>query len=115
MIERLRLFGKAYTVELQSESQLETKYQGRIDYQKCLITILAGLASDASKETLLHEIVHALEHELQLNLSEQQVGALSVGLWAACQANPTEMRWVLGLDSPTVPAEKKTAGKNPRG
>lgn len=100
MINELHIFGKLYTVKESPDCGLDPRLQGAINYQKATITIGADLAEGVKQETVLHEIVHGIEHEMQLELTEKQVGALSVGIWAFVQANPEQAQWIFGLPGP---------------
>ena len=46
------------------------------------------LETPEAPETLLHEVIHSLDHAMRLDFSEETVGRLSRGLWAVIQDNP---------------------------
>lgn len=61
------------------------------------LRVLDRLPDDGARETLLHEVLHALDHALALDLDEGQITRLAAGLFALGQGDPTATRWMLGL------------------
>lgn len=97
MISEIFVFGKRFSVEEVQPGRLAFEEQGSINYGKAEIGLDADVSDHEKRETLLHEVLHAIDHALQLGLNEAQVGALSVGLWAFVQANPQAAAWILNL------------------
>lgn len=80
----LDLLGKRWAVSFKKDS----KNFGTCDHAKCVINLTTTQGAENMKDTLLHEIVHALETEGQLKMSERQVRILSTLLLAALRQNP---------------------------
>ena len=46
------------------------------------------------KDTLLHEVIHAIDYAVKTKLSEEQVSALATGLYAVFSDNPNFLEWL---------------------
>ena len=46
------------------------------------------------KDTLLHEVVHAIDDTLALGMTEEQVHALGAGLYQVLSENKQLTRWL---------------------
>ena len=67
-------------------------------YDSCLINIRNGQRPVGERNTLLHEIVHMLDHSLfGMELSEKQVTVLTNGLMAVIEDNPEVAKYIIGL------------------
>ena len=53
-----------------------------------MITISRDASVQMQKETLLHEILHAIEHQSGLDIPEAVISALSVGIFGVMRDNP---------------------------
>ncbi len=98
MIDAIRILGRRYTLKLVPKSALEPRLVGAVDHASGEIEICESLAPDMRRETVLHEVLHAIEHIMGLENDERHVIAVSAALWAIAQANPEAMRWMLGLE-----------------
>lgn len=90
MIETIRILGKTYSVSLDEDM---SNY-GECNYKKQTITYSPRQHDDQLKDTLLHEIIHAVDHAVHLELSEKQVHALAGGLYAVLKDNPELSKWL---------------------
>ena len=95
--KKVKILGKRYRIDTVPNSNLDPRNQGHILHTTGRITLLDGMAPDATRETLLHECIHSIVDNLQLGLEEKQVGALSAGLYALAKESPRQVRWMLGL------------------
>lgn len=98
MVEKLRILGKTYQVQEVEPAGLDN--QGCIGEhcpKELKIWIRKGLAPDQARETLLHEAVHGLDVALCTHLTEEQVCALSTGLFAMARESPEAVKYMLGL------------------
>lgn len=75
---RLFIAGHWYKVTLKKSLKDENgqDLEGQVDNAKNMIRIVRGLCKSRKKEVLLHEAVHAISYNLNLNLTEKQVEAL---------------------------------------
>lgn len=70
------------------------------------ISVLKGLPTETEQETFLHEVIHAVEEQLSLGMTENQVYALACGLYAVYKNNLKPLRNYLknGFRSATTQA-----------
>ncbi len=59
------------------------------------IVIKACLKPDSMRETLLHEVVHAIDEAMQIKLSEKQVTQLARGLFGVLCDSPELKKFLL--------------------
>ena len=86
---KLRVDGEDWTIEKHSNG-MDSSFLGRTFRHEHLIT----LNKDAKgiESTLLHEIVHAIDINKNLELTDQQVRSLSSGLYAVIVENNPDFR-----------------------
>ena len=80
MIGNLNILGVQYTVATADACSLPVDYQGLCDSNSATITLRARMAHDVERQVLLHEIIHAIDIALGMNLSEMQVSNIGAGL-----------------------------------
>lgn len=68
---------------------------GLFDSSQKIISIAAGQTHDDERETVLHEILHALEVQMDAKIPERCVTQLAVGLYAALKDNPKLVTYLL--------------------
>ena len=61
---------------------------GQCDSQSGTILIDVTYFPSSQRETLFHEAIHAVDHLMRINLTEEQVQALGVGLLNLIDDNP---------------------------
>lgn len=82
----IRVFGKKHSVIWECDNLGDAS--GEINFGPCVISIAGKIADDEAKETLLHELIHAVEHQLGIDIPEQKLRGFSVGLFAVMRDNP---------------------------
>jgi hypothetical protein len=87
-MDSLRILGKTWQVERVYEGPMQTTSFGQSHDTKCLIRIKDGQHPDQEADTLLHEIIHALDFTVYIDLDERQTHALAAGLLAVFRDNP---------------------------
>jgi hypothetical protein len=87
----MKILGKEYNIIMVSDYNLLTDKLGLIDYATNTIYLKDNPNEEIMKETLLHEVIHGIEFALGLNLTEQQVTALSSGLYAVVKENGSDI------------------------
>jgi hypothetical protein len=83
--EKIRILGKSYGVQI---------VQGLENCGECVdskqtIRVQAGMPHGLERDTVLHEIIHALDYGMHLSMTERQVSALAAGLVAVLVDNPS--------------------------
>lgn len=90
----VRVFGKTYSISKLSDSVGDNEF-GQANYLTQTIAYNPRLGHDEVRDTLLHEILHCVDHAIQTNLSESQVHALASGVYALIKDNPQFFEWVV--------------------
>lgn len=60
----------------------QQEYMGRVSYQELKLQVKTGRAPSQMAETFLHEVVHAIDGDRRLELTEHQVDQIAAGLLA---------------------------------
>lgn len=87
MIDSLTLFGKSIKVRTLSKSRMPDAL-GLCLYDVQEIRIRRGMPRETAIDTLIHECVHMIDHEMMIGLSEEQVTKLGTGLAHLLLSNP---------------------------
>jgi len=78
----ITILGKPYKLlELSEVESLGN--MGTTRRAKQIIHVDKELAKDQYSETILHEIIHVIDEELNLGLDEQTIARLAVGIYSA--------------------------------
>lgn len=85
--EKLKILGKPFQVKWVSEG-LDAELVGECDSDKQVISIRDGQPLEQSQDTLLHEVIHAIDEAVDAGLKESQVKRLATGLLAVLKENP---------------------------
>lgn len=85
------VLGERYKVRLRRQKD---KAYGRCYCQEGLIELDPRQSPDKMRDTLLHEVVHAIDSVDSLKLSEHQVRRMATGLRAVFTANPKFAKFV---------------------
>ena len=87
----LRILGKTWEVAEAPEDFTDSGSCSR-DYQKIVVSTAQPI--DNVKDTLLHEVLHAVDYCMATKLTEDQVAALATGLLAVFLDNPELMEFL---------------------
>lgn len=95
--KRLTLIGKRHRIEWDCDLREgdDVLISGYFHLSKKLIQIAGGQTHDDERETLLHEILHALEVQMDAEIPEPKLRQLAVGLYAALKDNPKLVTYLL--------------------
>jgi hypothetical protein len=93
---RLSILGKPYKVEfvpiehigLRDNAEDNDPGMGRTSPENQEIFIRTGQPLESEQDTVLHEVIHAVDETLGLQLNEYQVTVLATGLLAVLKDNP---------------------------
>ena len=88
-LKTLKILGKVYDVEyvLPAEPLVDSGKVGRCDWATGKIHIIAGLKDDVLLDVLLHEILHAINQEMDCHLEEEHINRIAAGLQAVLTDN----------------------------
>ena len=99
--KKIRILGKDWTVEHDENLIPEKASDGRcyIGHAKIAYTTVDDEGKPLNpamvKDTVIHEIVHAIEETAGISLKERQVLGLGGGLYALIKENPGLILWIL--------------------
>lgn len=92
--QRVKIVGKNYSVVVVDKVDEEDSL-GDSDEPSQQITIRRCQHFEAAKDTVLHEIVHAIDHAMGMDLAEQQVVGIAAGVLQVLRENPKLARFLL--------------------
>ena len=84
----VRVQGKQFKIEYQKESTMPDGALGLTKYMNLSILVQTDLPPSLEQEVVFHEIMHAIEKSLDLELTEHQVEVLSCGWIQVLRDNP---------------------------
>lgn len=76
---KFKLFGQEWTIRIGTDLELDTDL-GRCVVDDNLILLNIDQSEASLKHTLAHEVIHSIEQKLHLNMTEQQVDLIALGL-----------------------------------
>jgi hypothetical protein len=93
----IQVGGKAWTIkEVTTDNDLETPSMfGRCRPELQTIYYLKDCTEDGARDTVLHELIHALDWHAQLKLKEKQVHVLASLLVECMWDNPELFVWLM--------------------
>lgn len=90
----VRVFGRNYSLNYVPE-YMGLSDMGTTDNHNLLINIKEHQLPLEEADTILHEVIHAIEYVMDLEMSEHQVRALATGLLGVFQDNPKFARYIV--------------------
>ena len=84
-IKTLKIVGKKYKLIYDAKMQDDC---GECDNNKQAITLKKEMPSDLELDTIIHEVTHAIDYQMNLEMSERQVHGVGAGLAAVLIDNP---------------------------
>jgi hypothetical protein len=83
--KKLDVFGKRWTVVIE---KIEDGDYGMCKPAQSKIIVHPEQSPDSMRDTLLHEILHAVDIEMQTRMGERRVRLIATGLLAVLRQNP---------------------------
>jgi hypothetical protein len=95
--ERIKIISKRFTIEYvkEGEGELDVDHAGECRTMEQRILIEEGQKPDTQKDTVFHEVLHAISDEMGLELTEEQVSGGAKGVLAVLMDNPSFARYLL--------------------
>ena len=90
---KINILGKIWTAKV--ASPVLGQDSGNSDFDKCLITHSTDECEQQRRDTLLHEIIHAISDSVKLNMKEKQVHALACCMLQVLRDNPELVEYLL--------------------
>ena len=82
----VRVLGRDIPVKVYPADEMPKAF-GEYDYETQIVRIKEGQQPAFEADTLLHELVHAMDDAMQLNMRERQVHCIAVGIVALFKDN----------------------------
>lgn len=83
------ILGIEYKIYEGADARLnDIDIRGAVHTFPAVIVLDDAMGRDQQELTLLHEVVHAVDDALDIDLSEEQVGRLTAGLYSVCYKGP---------------------------
>lgn len=92
---KFRLFNKTWTIRPSTEYELKEE-MGMCYVNNLEIAYAMTYPSDELEHVLAHEITHAIEQTLQLEMTERQVDLFALGLLDLIKNNPALIEYFKG-------------------
>ena len=92
----LRCLGKELEIQWNQELMGHFGVFGTFEPVRMVVRLGTGHSEDQTRETLLHEVMHAVEHQMNLQITEENIRQLSVGLYAMLKDNPRFAAFLCG-------------------
>lgn len=89
--DKVRIGGVDYSIRYEERliSDDGKALAGQIDYNKGIIRIEPKVQSiQGMCQTLLHEIMHGIEHHFKMDLTEDEIDNLASGMYMIIKDNP---------------------------
>jgi hypothetical protein len=83
-MKTLKIIGKRFKIVVDAKMD----DHGQCDSAKHVITLQGGMTKALLLDTLIHEITHAIDYEMNLEMTERQVHGVGSGLAAVFFDNP---------------------------
>ena len=92
--DRVRVMGKVYSITyIENSDAIESN--GVCKNDTLSILIADELPPDEERDTLLHEIVHAVDNQISIGLTEKKVRQIATGLMQVILDNPDVAKFLL--------------------
>lgn len=106
--ERIKIISKRFTIEWVDPGTggIPEESMGICDTYHQKIMVENDLKYDTEKETLFHEVLHAISDEMGLEFTEAHVAGAARGILAVLMDNPSFARFLLKKET----KEKKKDG-----
>lgn len=105
----LRIVGKRYKLQVVEKIDDEDSY-GEHDYSKQTMKVREDQGFEAARDSLLHEAVHGVDEQMDIDLKEHQVRKLATGMLALMRDNPWFVAWLMEDE----PEEKEPTLETPQ-
>lgn len=91
----VRILGKVITIRPFKDTLLVSHAAGANDVKQGIIEYDMLQTVDQLKDTILHEIIHIIDYEMQLEMSERQVHCMATGLYSVLKDNGDLAKWII--------------------
>lgn len=92
-VDQVLILGKTFDIHFLNDDE-KTDCDGEMILREQQISLRLHPALQYNQDTLLHEVIHAVEEIMHLKLKEHQVHQLAVGLMSVLKQNPELTEWL---------------------
>ena len=86
-VKTLKILGINFQINFIEDHSRTDLCMGRVDIKTATINISKIMPEDNQRAIMLHEVIHAIDDMLSLDLSEQQVTCIAAVLFATMEEN----------------------------
>lgn len=107
-VREIDILGKPYSITGIRSPKLDLdqhRAMGITNNKQQVFQLDLTQAHEQLMDTLLHEILHAVDMSLAIGLKEKQVHRIAGGLWAVFQANPDLLQLFAGKIQLEIPVK----------
>jgi Zn-dependent peptidase ImmA (M78 family) len=99
VVHKLNILGKKVRIFWSKDTSknplLRSNAVGLTHKSHAEIYIAVNQSKDQVKDTLLHEVIHVIDRDLELKFDEDQVHRLACGLYQTLKENKNFTRWLI--------------------
>ena len=92
-VDEIEILGRKYKIELMGEVE-DPESDGSMDLSSQAIKYRPAPGADYNRDTIFHEITHAVDETLLCELTERQVHLMATGLLSVLKQNPELIEWL---------------------
>jgi len=88
--DKIKISGIEYKIIIKKPADCdlsEESFRGAADYKKCIITISSLYTQEGQERTLLHEILHVIDDDYKIGLSEENIRRITSSLYQVLKEN----------------------------
>ena len=91
---KVKVLGKVYAIQYTEGAPLADDDDGECDPSNQTITVRTGQSLECEQDTVLHEVIHAIENLQGLKLKHSDVVRLTTAIHALIRDNPGLMAYL---------------------
>lgn len=90
---KIRVLGRDIGIKYVTEEEMP-KAWGEYDYDTLTVRVREGQQTAFEADTVLHELIHAIDDAMQLSMTERQVHCTATGVIALFKDNPAFLEYI---------------------
>ena len=92
--DKIRVLGRDIVFTYPKQADLDLEEYGKFTLSKLSISVQDGLPLALEREVIFHELLHAIDHSIDLGLSERHVNTLGVLIMQVLSDNPEFLKYL---------------------
>lgn len=90
---KVRIVGRDIVINYVSADDMPKAF-GEYDYETLSVRVRTGQQTAFEADTVLHELIHAIDDAMQLGMTERQVHCSATGIIALLKDNPAFLEYL---------------------